>query len=592
VPVWLRRIRFRRATSIAAVASWPGVIEPSGRVPPQVREGERGVSDLGGAAVGGDRAGVADLTAALGVERRAVEEQLDAVVVGGRRDHGEHAGLRRGLVISGERGGAELLHDLAVGIEVGVVAGRAAGRLGPLALLGHRRLEPGHVDGDVPLTGDLLRQLEREAVGVVEGERRRTGQLCGAAGELRFEDREPVAQGLAEALLLLLQHADDEVALASDVGIGVAHDVDGDLGQRRHDELLGAEQVGVADRPADDAAQDEAPRLVAREHAVADQHRRRAGVLGQHAYGEAVAIVVVARAVRATGERAGLVDQRHQQIGLPDALDTLEEAEDPLEAGARVDVLLRQRRTTAVGPLVVLHEDQVPELHEPPALGVGERATFGAVLRPAVEVQLAARPARPGLPHLPEVVLVAQALDARHRDAHDVVPDLLGLVVTLVDGDPDPLGVEPEGLGRVLPRPRDRLLLEVVPEAPVAEHLEEHEVAGGAPDVVEVVVLATGAHALLRVGDPRERRRRVTDEVRLERHHPGDGEQHRRVVRDQARRRHHDVVASDEEVEERLAKLVGGARWTHRRTPAPMRATEHQDHRCERVSARTTDASE
>ena len=69
----------------------------------------------------------------------------------------------------------------------------------------------------------------------------------GAVGQLGLEDRQAVAQGVAEALLLLRQHADDEVALPGDVGIGVAHHVDGDLGQRRHDELLGAEQVGVAD---------------------------------------------------------------------------------------------------------------------------------------------------------------------------------------------------------------------------------------------------------------------------------------------------------------------------------------------------------
>ena len=49
---------------------------------------------------------------------------------------------------------------------------------------------------------------------------------------------------------------------------------------------------------------------------------------------------------------------------------------------------------------------------------------------------------------------------------------------------------------------RDRQLLEVVAEAEVAEHLEEHEVALGAPDVVEVVVLAAGADALLRADGP------------------------------------------------------------------------------------------
>ena len=175
----------------------------------------------------------------------------------------------------------------------------APGRLGPPALLGHLRLEAGEVDGDATLGGDLLGQLEREAVRVVESERGRSGQrptrrTRWSSAELALEDREAVAQRVAEVLLLLAEHADDEVALAGDVGIGVAHHVDRDVGELGEHELVGAEQVGVAHGAADDAAQHVAARLVGREHAVGDEHRRRAGVLGEDADGEAVAVVVVA----------------------------------------------------------------------------------------------------------------------------------------------------------------------------------------------------------------------------------------------------------------------------------------------------------
>ena len=143
--------------------------------------------------------------------------------------------------------------------------------------------------------------------------------------------------------------------------------------------------------------------------------------------------------------------------------------------------------------------------------------------------------------------------------ADRVVPDLLGLVVRGVHGDPQPVAVEPEVLGDVLPRPGDGLLLEVVPEAEVAHHLEEDGVAPRAADVVEVVVLAARPHALLHVRGPLERGRLVAGEVRLERHHPGHREQHRRIVRDQAGRRHDRVVAVREEAREGPAQLVGGA---------------------------------
>ena len=128
---------------------------------------------------------------------------------------------------------------------------------------------------------------------------------------------------------------------------------------------------------------------------------------------------------------------------------------------------------------------------------VDRRTTVGAELGATVEVDLAARAAWTGLAGLPEVVLVAQALDALHRHADDVVPDLLGDVVGLVDGDPHPVAVHPPRFGDQLPARRDDELLEVVAEAEVAEHLEEDQVALRAPDVVEVVVLAAGTHALL-----------------------------------------------------------------------------------------------
>ena len=226
--------------------------------------------------------------------------------------------------------------------------------------------------------------------------------------------------------------------------------------------------------------------------------------------------------------RAGLLDERGQQVGLPDGVDALQQAEDALEPGARVDRRVGQRRAGAVGRLVVLHEDQVPELHVPVAVRVVERPAVRTEVRTTVEVQLGARAAWARVTHLPEVVLVAEALDALHRHADDVVPDLLGLVVALVDGDPDAVAVEPPALGDQLPAVGDGQLLEVVAEAEVAHHLEEDEVALGAADVVEVVVLATGADALLRADGPAERRHLVADEVRLERHHAGDVEQHGR----------------------------------------------------------------
>ena len=180
----------------------------------------------------------------------------------------------------------------------------------------------------------------------------------------------------------------------------------------------------------------------------------------------------------------------------------------------------------------------------------------------AVEVELRAGAAGAGRPGLPEVVLAPEPDDPLVRDAGgppDLDRLLVGaqaeLLVAAEDGDPDPLRVHPEALGRELPAPGDRLGLEVVAEAPVAEHLEEGEVAGGVADLLDV----GRAEAFLHVGEARRRRLFATQEVGLEGLHPGRGQQHRGVVdRGNERGRGDDPVpALLEEREVGVADLLG-----------------------------------
>ena len=171
-------------------------------------------------------------------------------------------------------------------------------------------------------------------------------------------------------------------------------------------------------------------------------------------------------------------------------------------------------------------------------------------------------PQGPVGPRLPEV-LRARQLDDPLVGHADPAPDLdrlrvgpeAELLVAGEDRDPDPLRVEAEALGRELPAPGDRLLLEVVAEAPVAEHLEEGQVAGRVADLLDV----GGAEALLHVGDARRRRLGLAEEVGLERLHARRRQQHRGVVRGGHQRGRGDdlVAALLEEAQERLADLVG-----------------------------------
>ena len=141
----------------------------------------------------------------------------------------------------------------------------------------------------------------------------------------------------------------------------------------------------------------------------------------------------------------------------------------------------------------------------------------------------------------------------------EVLPDPDRLVVRLVDGDPEPVALDPEPLGHELEAPGAGLRLEVVAEGEVAQHLEQREVTVGVTDVLDVV----GAEALLDAGGAPERRLGLPQEVRDELVHAGVGEQEAGFGRrDQRRARDARVPALFEERKEPLADLgtVHGAR--------------------------------
>ncbi len=107
-----------------------------------------------------------------------------------------------------------------------------------------------------------------------------------------------------------------------------------------------------------------------------------------------------------------------------------------------------------------------------------------------------------------------------------------------------------EFLGDEVPGELDGAILEVVAEREIAEHLEEGVVPRGVADIVEVVVLAAGAHAFLRRGGARIGALFEAGEDVLELHHPGIGEHQGGVVARDQRRGRHDFVAVRREIVE------------------------------------------
>ena len=326
------------------------------------------------AVLAGDDAAVGDLPAALGVERRLGELDDRAPVLpaqaGDRRVLLEVlvAGEGRRLALDGERAGHDPRARLA----------RAR------ALLAHQALEVGLArERHAALGGDLARELDREAVGVVQAEG--VGARDRAGGQQVVEQPRALLQRAPEALLLGAHPLVDRLVLGQQLGVAGAHEVDDEAHVLRQEAVLDADAVALQQRAAHDPAQHVAAVLVGGHDAVGDEEGHAARVVGQDPQRALVGL--------AGGEVAPERHERQELVGLEDRVDALLDHGHAVEAQARVDVLGRQRGERADRILVVLHEDEVPVLQE--ALVVAAREVVGrAPLQAAVEVELAARPAR------------------------------------------------------------------------------------------------------------------------------------------------------------------------------------------------------
>ncbi len=212
------------------------------------------------------------------------------------------------------------------------------------------------------------------------------------------------------------------------------------------------------------------------------------------------------------------------------------------------------------GP-VELHEDEVPQLQVAVAVALADAAVGSpqAISSPWSMRISEQGPQGPVSPIAQKLSFSPIAHQALLGDPDPVAPEVAGLVVLAKDRDPEPVLGQTHLGGQKFPGVADGLLLEIIAEGEVAQHLEEGVVAGRAPDVFQVVVLAAGADALLGRGGPHVVALLPSQEEVLELVHPGVGEEQGGVVvRDQGRGRNDGVAVLFEIVQKTLADLVTG----------------------------------
>ncbi len=311
-------------------------------------------------------AGVADLAAAFGIKRRDVEDDLalltrlqfgDRVLATEHRDDTALAGL---ALVADE---SSLAVDAQVAPQVDV---ELAGGTRHRALRIHRSLEPGLVDREAAFARDVVGEVDREAVRVVETEHclARNFLLAAERADGGVEQGHALRQRFGETLLFLQDDFLDVRTLCNQLGIGGAHFLLERPHERVEERLALAEHETMANRTTHDPAQHVAAAFVRRQHAVCNQERRGAHMVRDHAQR-------VRREIAGSRGLRRCRDQIPEQVDLVIAVHALHDGGDTLEAHARVHRWLRQRRQRAVGRAVELHEHEVPDLDVAIAVLVG-----------------------------------------------------------------------------------------------------------------------------------------------------------------------------------------------------------------------------
>ena len=512
-----------------------------------------------------DVAVVSDLTAHLGIERGTVQHDQHALLaltgfVGGNgvvqllavRQGNDLGGLGQDLVaVKLGRLGGQLAEQ--VGAPAGDILGKALGA-GALTLLGHFHMEGCFVHAHASLGGDLAGQVEGEAEGIVQLEHLSAGQnLLVDVLEAAHHTVQDVQTGVDGATKAQLLGADDLLDVAfmlAQLGVTGLAGLDDGIDQLGQEGAVDAQHTTVAGGAAQQAAHNVAATLVGGQNAVGCHKHGGADVVGDDADGD---IVLVVLAVFFAGDALNMVQNGGDGVHLKQVAYALHNARQTLQTHTGVDVGLGKQLIVTLAVGVELAEHEVPDLHI--AVAVAADAAGGlvaAVFLAAVKVNFAAGTAGTGA-MLPEVVLFAEAHHVAFGDADDLSPDVVSLVVLLIDRDVQAVGGDLQLLGQKFPSPGNDLFFEVILKAEVAQHFKEAAVAGGDAHALDI----RGADALLAGGHAVTRRLLLTEEPFFHgRHTAVDQQQAGVVLRYQGKAAQTQVILGFKKVQVFFAQFV------------------------------------
>ena len=479
------------------------------------------------ALLGGDYAGISLLAAHGAVERSllgddgsllAVGQCLHDLILCGKAGDD---GVGSQCVIAHKSGGQRRI-DLV--IDRIVAAGQAVGSVKLpvlsclLPLCCHGLLKALLIDAEALLLQNLSGEVDGEAVGIIELEGRLAAEnLLALCIHLIFhigQDLQTLIDGAVELVLLAGKHAEDHGLLLIQLRIAVLAELNHGRSQVCHELALDVDLSSVTGSSSKKSSEDIASSLVGGHNAVGDHEGAGLDVVRNDAeghIGQRIMIVFLA------AEGAYPVKQSPVGIDGVQGIGILHHHGQTLQTHAGINILVLQIGVVALAVVVELGEYDIPYLAETVAVAAYMAVRLAAaVLLASVIVNLGAGAAGTGAV-LPEVIFLAEAVNALGRNSHLIMPDIPGFLVIQVDRRIQAVGIESYHLGQKFPCPRNRFILEIIAEGEIAQHLKEGAVASVLADILNIA----GTDALLACGHAVSRRNLLSGKIGLEGRHTG-----------------------------------------------------------------------
>ena len=384
-----------------------------------------------------------------------------------------------------------------------------------------------NVDGEILFRDNILRQVNRESIGIIQLEDILAAQsMTVISSNLVHQLTQQVktlADGLVKSLFLIVDNLFDIACLLGQLRVSRQVLMSNRVHNLIEERDINTQQLSMTCRSSEQTTQDITAAFIGGSDTVCQHKSAGTDMVGNDAQRDIGFFIFT---VVNTGNLRNLLHNVLNGINLKQVVDILHNAGNSFQTHTGVDIGFCHPFIVALAIGVKLRENQVPELDIAVTVATGAAIRFtAAACLAAIKVDLRTGAAGTGT-MFPEVVFLAETDNPLRGNADFFCPDIKCFVIILINGDPQTVDRQFQHLGDKFPRPGGRFMFKVIAEREVTQHLKIGAMACGLTDMFDILgtdTFLTGGHA--GIG-----RSRLSEEKFFQRCHAGVDQQKAGII--------------------------------------------------------------